>query len=277
MAKDLKSLREIEIYFNGEKLPLMGEYFDELGTFCNLAQLVKELNKTLPSDKQMEVTGKGSYITIQTKDYTGPDKNTNTKPVAKTQRLKGKRIALDPGHGTGYNISPLNSKYAEGDFVFKVALELKKMLEVEGAIVLITRTNGTNISLAERAKIINTFNPDIAISIHTNAGGGQGAEVIHSLHRPNDPFSQLLLDEIVKVMGFKKRKIYFRRYSNDKNSSYYNKDYYGIIRMTNAHTVITEAGFHDNKNDLAILMKSNAHVLYATALFNGLMKWFNKE
>src|SRR5690554_5796466 len=103
MAKDLKSLREIEIYFNGEKLPLMGEYFDGLGTYCNLAQVVTALNKYIPAANKMKVEGKGTYITIKTANYTGPDKKTTTtNTYTNNLPLKGLKIAAGGGHGDNY-------------------------------------------------------------------------------------------------------------------------------------------------------------------------------
>src|SRR5690554_508746 len=90
MAKNMKSLKEIELYFNGDKLPLNGEYFDKLGTFCNLAQLIEALNKVLPAGYRMKVEGKGSYITIKTPDYKGADKKTINKAKIKKPAIEVK-------------------------------------------------------------------------------------------------------------------------------------------------------------------------------------------
>ncbi|WP_075883553.1 N-acetylmuramoyl-L-alanine amidase family protein [Candidatus Protochlamydia sp. W-9] len=132
--------------------------------------------------------------------------------------LKNIRIAIDPGHFGG-SLAELEERYVaipaemtknnqpirfhEGDLTYLTALELQRLLENEGAVVLLTRSgigqgaikkdffewikthsdliqNVSSLSqvfrnyynredLEERAKIINEFSPDVTIVIHYNS------------------------------------------------------------------------------------------------------------
>ncbi|MDN4094337.1 N-acetylmuramoyl-L-alanine amidase [Brevibacillus agri] len=193
-----------------------------------------------------------------------------SKPTEKVQRLKGRRICLDPGHGgSNQNVSPLNPAYKEKDMTLKVALALKPMLEEEGATVYLSRDKDMELPPAERTKKINAYGAELVVSIHTNAGGGNGAEVIYSIYS-DDKLAKILLEELCSKLGVVKRKVFTRTLPDNPK-----KDYYFMIRDINCQSVITEGAFHDNSTDLAILMKPDAHIKYAEALRNGLVKYFN--
>lgn len=75
-----------------------------------------------------------------------------------TGLLEDKIIILDPGHGTGYNSY---ADYNEGDYMFYFYQQMAPLLEAEGATVYTTRTDGTNVSLQERAAYFNKVGLEI--------------------------------------------------------------------------------------------------------------------
>jgi len=87
-----------------------------------------------------------------------------------------KTIVIDPGHGgedTGA-IGPTGIK--EKDVNLNIAKELEKLIiQRVDAIVLLTRTDDTFVSLDERTNVANKNNADIFISIHVNASYRKGA------------------------------------------------------------------------------------------------------
>lgn len=88
------------------------------------------------------------------------------KPVS-TQKI----VCLDPGHGaTCANGSP-DGTYKEHEFALDVANRIKAILQRHGVKVVMTRTDGTDVSLTERAKISNDAKADLFLSIHSNAAG----------------------------------------------------------------------------------------------------------
>jgi len=140
----------------------------------------------------------------------------HSKP-RKCHTLENVRIAIDPGHFGGrwaqlekrfVIVPPEKTKnnqliyFCEGNLTYLTALELKRLLESEGALVMITRPgigdgamkenffqwleNHSDLrkkesslsrlfrsynteDLFERAKKINAFSPDLAVIIHYNA------------------------------------------------------------------------------------------------------------
>lgn len=87
-----------------------------------------------------------------------------------------KTIVIDPGHGgedTGA-IGPSGIK--EKDVNLNIAKELEKLIiQRVDALVILTRTDDTFVSLDERTNIANKNNADIFISIHANASYRKGA------------------------------------------------------------------------------------------------------
>lgn len=199
------------------------------------------------------------------------------KRGVETLPLKGRVFILDPGHGGhNENVSPLDKNYKEKDFVLKTALALKPMLEAQGAKVYLTRDKDIYLSLTERTKIVENIGKKekitSVISIHTNAGGGTGVETIYSIYQ-GKKLAEILAKEMCKEFNMPLRRVFTRKLENGK-------DYYGIIRGHYADyakkylTVITECGFHDNKTDLAKLMKPDAHSKYATSIARGLVSMY---
>lgn len=87
-----------------------------------------------------------------------------------------KVIVIDPGHG-GTDPGKQNTrlKLDEKDMTLDVSLRLKKLLELRGYRVVMTRTtdkrfsNSPSIDLPLRAQVANKENADLFISIHFNA------------------------------------------------------------------------------------------------------------
>jgi N-acetylmuramoyl-L-alanine amidase len=87
-----------------------------------------------------------------------------------------KLIVLDPGHGgTDPGKQNLKLKLDEKDMTLDVALRLKKLLEVRGYKVVLTRATDTRFSnnpavdLPMRAQVANKAGADLFISLHFNA------------------------------------------------------------------------------------------------------------
>lgn len=150
-------------------------------------------------------------------------------------------LIIDPGHG---GIDPgggSNHLWKEKDKVLEISLYQYKRFKELGINVALTRNNDKYIDSTPRTNIVKSSGAKYCISNHINAGGGEGAETIHSIHS-NGRFATLILDELVKE-GAKRRRVFTR-----KNSS--GSDWYFMHRMTGSvETVIIEYGFADNKND----------------------------
>lgn len=153
------------------------------------------------------------------------------------------RVFIGVGHGgkdsgaVGYIV--------EKDGALVIATACKDYLIANGVEVRMSRYIDEDESLREKINECNAYNPDLCADIHLNAGGGDGAEVFHSIVGGK---GKILAENILKeleAIGQNSRGTKTKVNSNGK-------DYFGFIRSTNAPAVITEAYFVDNANDVQI-------------------------
>lgn len=94
--------------------------------------------------------------------------------------MKGRIIAVDPGHGGSDSGAIGPTGIMEKSVTLRVSRELKRLLEAEGARVILTRTGDTEVSskganatsveeLEARCEVANRANADIFLSIHADA------------------------------------------------------------------------------------------------------------
>ena len=127
-----------------------------------------------------------------------------------------------------------------------------------------SRTKDENDPLSEEIRECNAYAPDLAVDIHNNAGGGDGAEAFyHYGGGKSKTLAENILAEIVKV-GQNSRGAKIR-----KNSQ--GKDYYGFIRETVCPSTIIEVCFVDNATDLQILATSSDRRKVGQAVAKGIL------
>ncbi len=84
------------------------------------------------------------------------------------KKLRGLRICLDPGHSPDPGaVGPTGLQ--EKVVNLKIAKKLKRLLEKNGAEVVMTRSGSESVALYDRPKIAMQEGCDILISIHNNA------------------------------------------------------------------------------------------------------------
>lgn len=92
----------------------------------------------------------------------------NKPPDRLNDKLKGKRIVLDPGHSRDFGaIGPTG--LTESIANLAIALELRKELQSKGAIVIMTREDTSHVELYDRPVIAGVADADLFVSIHNNA------------------------------------------------------------------------------------------------------------
>ena len=173
------------------------------------------------------------------------------------------KVFIGVGHG-GSDPGAVANNTKEKDLNLSIALACRDILEKHGVSVKMSRTKDENDTLSEEIKECNSFSPDLAIDIHNNAGGGDGAEVFyHYGGGKSKTLADNILSEIVKV-GQNSRGAKIR-----KNSS--GKDYYGFIRETSCPSVIVECAFVDNAQDLKILATESDRKKVGEAIAKGIL------
>ena len=175
-----------------------------------------------------------------------------------------KKVFLGIGHG-GSDPGAVANGFKEKDLNLSIALACQEELIRHGVSVLTSRVKDENDDLTQRIMECNKFNPDIALDIHNNAGGGDGAEVFHHYGGGTGKvLAENILAEVVKI-GQNSRGAKIK-----KNAS--GKDYFGFIRQTVCPAVIVECAFLDNKTDVQIIDTEAERKAMGVAIAKGILK-----
>lgn len=156
------------------------------------------------------------------------------------------KVEIDSGHG-GKDGGAINSKTTEKVINLKVGVYLKAYLESKGIIVGMTRTKDVYVGLSTRAKMANDFQADLMISVHHNAGGGDGFEVIHSIHNGNGLKLAKEVATQFKALSQNAHGVEVFSRKSTKGAT----DYFTVIADSNMPCIITEYGFMDSTDFLA--------------------------
>ncbi len=87
--------------------------------------------------------------------------------LAASNPLRGRTIAIDPGHPPLGSTGPTGLREAEANLA--VALQLRAMLQAAGARVLMTRTSDSAVDLWPRVALAEASGAELLVSIHNNA------------------------------------------------------------------------------------------------------------
>ena len=174
------------------------------------------------------------------------------------------KVFITAGHG-GSDPGAVANNTKEKDLNLSIALACRDVLKRHGVEVKMSRTKDEEDPLSEEIKECNAYGPDLAVSIHNNAGGGDGAEAFyHYGGGKSKTLAENILHEIVKV-GQNSRGAKIRKNANGK-------DYYGFIRETSCPAVIVECAFVDNASDLKILASEGDRKSMGEAIAKGILK-----
>lgn len=174
------------------------------------------------------------------------------------------KVYIDPGHGGS---DPGAVKYIiERDVNLVMALACRDYLNANGVSTKMSRTsNSTDTSINSMAREANSWGADLVISIHNNAGGGDGFEVYHTVGGGRGKTLAQNIEAEVKKIGQNSRGMKTRR---DTDGT----DYYGMIRLTNAPAVICEGVFVDNATDVQIADTVDEQRAFGYAYARGILK-----
>ncbi|MFH1784177.1 MAG: N-acetylmuramoyl-L-alanine amidase [bacterium] len=161
-------------------------YMDNLGETYNDFQLDKPerividikggevavVEKEAPAVSERPPVAVTKTVPEKSEEAKKPGKKSTKKETSVSKGSSGvgiKTIVIDPGHG-GKDPGAVGRKGTkEKEIVLDIAKRLGRMLEDAGIKVIFTRTSDHFITLDDRARIANTNNADLFLSIHTNA------------------------------------------------------------------------------------------------------------
>lgn len=165
------------------------------------------------------------------------------------------KIAIDLGHGCGKDRGAVGA-IKEEKIINEVGIKVVEKLKAAGHEVLQVRPSGNldvSQSLAYRVNLANSNNSDLYVSIHANAGRGQGCEV-YTYKGKELTEGRRVLNNICSL-GFKNRGI--------KNANLY------VVNNTKMAAMLIEVCFVDTQSDVNLYNSVGADKI-ATAIVNGI-------
>ena len=227
-----------------------------------------------PDTSASNNTNKGE--TVETPPSVTTPSGTTTEPVF-TLGLKGKIIALDAGHGGSDTGAIGPTGVTEKGVTLRVAKALQKLLQAEGATVLMTRTTDTEVSpkkanasdveeLQARCDVGNDGNADIFISMHmdsfTNSTpSGTTGYYYTKGSKASQRLAQYVSEGVVTALGTGNR--------GTKSCNFY------VVKHTDMPATLVEMAFISNDKEEK-LMNSEAGINRAAeGILNGLRRFFS--
>lgn len=206
----------------------------------------------------------------------GADKNQEVTPEINNTEIKQgtdkeKIVVIDAGHGgMDEGTSSQDKKHYEKEYTLLIGKRLRKLMEERGIRAYYTRTDDSLVTKKERVRQAKKLNADLLISMHCNASSvgdttANGMETLYSARKTdnasmtNKKFAQIMLDEMVKEAGLRKRGIIKR-------------DGLYVLNHADMPTVILEVGYMSNKKDLNFLRKASGQQKIAQGICNGIVK-----
>lgn len=181
--------------------------------------------------------------------------------------LSGLTICVDPGHGGPAPGSTGCSGVTEAQLNLAISLKLKKILEAEGARVVMTRTTDVDLDLYDRCNIARNAGADLLLSVHNNAlPDGRDPWKEHGsstywYHRQAEELARILKDSLCQDVGFP-----------DIGARYQNL---ALTRPSHQLSVLVEVGFMINPDEYAQLIRPEIQDKVAQSLVGGLKRYFN--
>ena len=199
------------------------------------------------------------------------------KDLEKLMTLKGKVIAIDPGHG-GNDAGAIGpTGVMEKTVTLNVALELEKLLKAEGATVIMTRRtdktvspNGAKASAIEelqaRCDVANAAKADIFISIHADSFTNPTARGTTGYYygETEGPKSIKLADCIRKALCDQIK----TPSRGTKPCNFY------VVRNTDMAATLIELAFISNPEEEDLLSSAEGVLKCAQGIFDGIEDFF---
>ncbi|OMP67914.1 N-acetylmuramoyl-L-alanine amidase CwlD [Domibacillus epiphyticus] len=205
------------------------------------------------------------------------------KPVFNVWKppLSGVTILIDPGHG-GVDGGAGDEDALEKDIALSVAKKLREHLNGQGAVVLLTREEDTDLArketerirtrkiedLQERSRLINESGADLFISIHLNAiptEDWRGAQTFYAPHLPEN-----------KKVAVSIQKELTRNLENtDRTPAEIGHVY--ILKEADIPGALVEIGFLSNPQERRLLLDEEYQEKTAASVSRGILRYFQTK
>lgn len=174
------------------------------------------------------------------------------------------KVFIGAGHGGSDSGAVGRGGLLEKSLNLSIAKACAAALERHGVTVRMSRTKDENDPVEQEVAECNSFAPDLAIDIHNNAGGGDGAETYHS--RAGGTGKRLAENIIAQIAALGQRSRGAKTRLTASGS-----DYYAFIRNIKAPAVIVECAFVDT-DDVALIDTEAERIRMGEAIAHGILQ-----
>jgi N-acetylmuramoyl-L-alanine amidase len=198
-----------------------------------------------------------------------------------TPGLRGKRIAIDPGHG-GIDVGAVGLVLGikEKDITLAVSLELRRLLEKAGAEVFMTRETDKLVSefgygennradLWKRRDLVQEYAPHFYVSVHNNSWSDRFAHGLETFYNPasrnaytSRQAAHLVHQRLLQELGRRDRGI------KPKGDA--------ILQVHDFAAVLVELLFLSNPEEERIIASPDFPARAARAIFLGISDYFGE-
>lgn len=229
----------------------------------------------------------------------GDDATSGTASAKENEAdLKGKVIAIDPGHNGGNTDHPeqinrqvpdgrggtkacnttgtsTDSDYPEADFTWAVAKQLEKSLTDAGAEVVLSRKDNSGVGpcVDERGKFAD--DADVLVSIHANGSESSSVKGFHIIVAGpgEDEKTEKASRDLAKSVGSSMGEEFTPNKAYGKDAISRRPDLAGLNNAS-VPAVIVECGEMRNPSEAKLMESKSGQRKYADALFDGIVDWF---
>ena len=152
-----------------------------------------------------------------------------------------------------------------------MSLKLEAALKALGYNVIMTRSTDVTVGIYDRPALANNINADMFISMHANSIGNPAVSGIEVLYSPGGagtkksldqfPLADIVLNEILKVTGAKKRGVIKR------------PDLV-VVRETTMPAILVEIGFMSNAAEEKLITNDSYQNKIVQGISNGVGQYF---
>ncbi len=184
----------------------------------------------------------------------------------KDSALKGRRIAIDPGHGGSDPGSMGPNGAMEKEITLDISRRIQAILQQRGATVVMTRTDDSFVALDARADLANAAKAEIFVSVHTNSFRRDSTNGVETYYyggrRESLQLAQEIQRSLLEASGLADRRVKATR------------DLV-VVRETKMPAVLAEVAFISNQEEEKLLQDPAFRQKAALAIANGLEAYFS--
>jgi len=189
-------------------------------------------------------------------------------------KTTNRTVIIDAGHGGGDPGAIGLTGSLEKEINLSISLKLQKLIEKNGGIVLMTRTDDNGLAssksedMAVRKKLREENSGGIFISIHLNSFPLESCEGAQTFYAKGEE-SKNLAEKIQKNMV---------KYLDENNTRIAKKltDVY-LLKKVNIPSVIVECGFLSNSREEELLKSEDYQNKIAFSIYAGILEYFGEE